>query len=617
MWHISTLTDVYCSEPTSGLDSKTAFEVISAVKAIVGSKRICLTTIHQPSQQVFDLFDRAILVSSGRIIYSGKASTVKNHFNSLGFKAMSGENPAEYLIKVCGDRAYTAEILQLEFQNSGYYTAPHPSESDMNFLELKRPRTSTSWTQFRMLLSRGWTTAIRDYASLKAETAKNVFFGVLIGATFFNNANISPPYLQSSATGDGGFAEPTSTLSNFLGIFYFAFIFLWFGNTQYIPSMCAMDRLYRRELAAGTYTPGPYTAAALLVRLPFQMLFHTIFIGIMYPMCGFDLSVQYFFYVYIILFFVSLISYFFSLAFAAKIGNAQIAFAVCPPFFFFFGLFCGYPILLSKIPPFWVWAPYISFLKWAFEGLLMNEFGSFDGDDDNTSVAAYYAFAGYNPNDSYWILILFLVGTAALVYYGMQKVSSKLMKVFIDKGPSTQPEEASTTNPATRQSFNLDDNGRLTMELDASGESRPEKKLLENRHSNRLSVLGRLSRLSQASGRSSTYRTEEPQRYESMRDKDFHNGDTSTQENVGMTIEIEALNYTVPHPKESGQQLRLLKDISVTIRSGCMTALMGASGAGKSTFSDVVTGRKTTGVINGSLLFNGEGKRAHMSVSSE
>lgn len=62
--------------------------------------------------------------------------------------------------------------------------------------------------------------------------------------------------------------------------------------------------------------------------------------------------------------------------------------------------------------------------------------------------------------------------------------------------------------------------------------------------------------------------------------------------------------YVVKTP--SGAKLELLKGISGFGRPRRLTALMGGSGAGKTTLMDVISGRKTQGEIQGDLLVNGE-----------
>ncbi|KAK3022678.1 hypothetical protein RJ639_047594 [Escallonia herrerae] len=80
-------------------------------------------------------------------------------------------------------------------------------------------------------------------------------------------------------------------------------------------------------------------------------------------------------------------------------------------------------------------------------------------------------------------------------------------------------------------------------------------------------------------------------------------------------ITFENVQYFVNTPKKMREQgfkqkrLQLLQDITGAFRPGVLTALMGVSGAGKTTLLDVLSGRKTGGIIEGDIRIGGYPKR--------
>lgn len=52
-------------------------------------------------------------------------------------------------------------------------------------------------------------------------------------------------------------------------------------------------------------------------------------------------------------------------------------------------------------------------------------------------------------------------------------------------------------------------------------------------------------------------------------------------------------------------QLQLLNEVYGYVKPGTLTALMGASGAGKTTCLDVLAGRKNIGIVTGDVLVEG------------
>lgn len=55
--------------------------------------------------------------------------------------------------------------------------------------------------------------------------------------------------------------------------------------------------------------------------------------------------------------------------------------------------------------------------------------------------------------------------------------------------------------------------------------------------------------------------------------------------------------------------MQLLVNVTGAFRPGVLTALVGVSGAGKTTLMDVLAGRKTGGIIEGDIYISGYPKR--------
>ncbi|KAL6645521.1 hypothetical protein ACP70R_017129 [Stipagrostis hirtigluma subsp. patula] len=84
---------------------------------------------------------------------------------------------------------------------------------------------------------------------------------------------------------------------------------------------------------------------------------------------------------------------------------------------------------------------------------------------------------------------------------------------------------------------------------------------------------------------------------------------------VPLSLTFENIRYSVDMPQEMKAQridddrLELLKGVSGSFRPGVLTALMGVSGAGKTTLMDVLAGRKVGGYIEGNILISGYQKK--------
>lgn len=71
---------MFCDEPTSGLDSFMALNVVQVLKHLTESGKTVLTTIHQPSSEIFNLFDKILLLAEGRVAFLGSPNEASAFF---------------------------------------------------------------------------------------------------------------------------------------------------------------------------------------------------------------------------------------------------------------------------------------------------------------------------------------------------------------------------------------------------------------------------------------------------------------------------------------------------------------------------------------------------------
>lgn len=63
---------LFLDEPTSGLDAFQANSVMESMKSLASNGRLVISVIHQPRSSIYEMFDRLLLLSSGRVMFLGK-----------------------------------------------------------------------------------------------------------------------------------------------------------------------------------------------------------------------------------------------------------------------------------------------------------------------------------------------------------------------------------------------------------------------------------------------------------------------------------------------------------------------------------------------------------------
>jgi ABC-type multidrug transport system ATPase subunit len=92
---------LFLDEPISGLDSSSAFEVITNLLSFMPLNMNIVAVMHQPRNDIFNLFDQILLLSKGgRLVFSGKRLLMMPYFEMLGFSFDPMLNPADQVLDI-------------------------------------------------------------------------------------------------------------------------------------------------------------------------------------------------------------------------------------------------------------------------------------------------------------------------------------------------------------------------------------------------------------------------------------------------------------------------------------------------------------------------------------
>lgn len=97
-------------EPSTGLDSGLANEVMIIVRDLARAGRVVVATVHSPTALIYSLFDDLYLLQGGKTIYNGPREGCKPYMEGLGytFPADGRYSVVEWLVEITAGSSSTA-----------------------------------------------------------------------------------------------------------------------------------------------------------------------------------------------------------------------------------------------------------------------------------------------------------------------------------------------------------------------------------------------------------------------------------------------------------------------------------------------------------------------------
>ncbi|KAJ6620338.1 ABC transporter [Mycena sp. CBHHK59/15] len=372
-------------EPTSGLDSVSAARVARVLHAIAHDSENpipVIASIHQPSSQLYQIFDSILLLSHGRALYAGPGGFAPaEHFARVAAGVappyQQGYNVADYLLEVASDppvgmfQLPSASSLPAEGDGSERGTAQ--VDEDTTLTEKRGERktegkmrpagrsmyAATFLTQFEYLCGREWKILRRDKTLFFTHVAVSCVLGVFCGGLYFQTG-ISIAGFQSR-----------------IGCLFFLGALIAFSSLSALYNVVEIRPLFLRERSSSYYSPAAWLLSRLLFDVVPLRIIPTIIVStITYWMAGLAHDAAHYFKFLFILVLYTLAMTLFNFLLGTFFYNGGIAILLSALSALYQMTFAGFFVHLNSIPPVLRWLQWICPLKYCLEALSVNEVGS-------------------------------------------------------------------------------------------------------------------------------------------------------------------------------------------------------------------------------------------------
>ncbi|KAH7863133.1 hypothetical protein Vadar_013734 [Vaccinium darrowii] len=570
----------FMDEISTGLDSSTTFQIVKFMRQMVHIMDVTMViSLLQPAPETFDLFDDVILLSEGQIVYQGPRENVLEFFEYTGFKCPERKGIADFLQEVTSKK----DQEQYWFRKNQPYrlvSVPEFARAFNSFKigqqiseELRVPYDKSrahpaalvtekygisNWELFRASFAREWLLMKRNSFIYIFKTTQITIMAT-IALTVFLRTEMKAGKIEDAA--------------KFWGALFFSLINVMFNGMAELAMTVFRLPVFYKQRDSLFYPAWAFGLPIWLLRIPISLMESGIWIILTYYTIGFAPAASRFFKQFLA--FCGVHQMALSLfRFLAAAGRTEVVANMLGSLtlllVFVLG---GFIVAKDDIKPWMIWGYYVSPMMYGQNAIAINEFlserwsGPINGSSEPTIGKTLLKERGLFVTETwYWICIGALVGFS-LLFNALFILALTYMKVPGDSKAVIVEE---------------DDQNNKRQKVSSNGEGIAMS--VRNPYANTSSTV--------SAG--------------------------NTQAKRGMVLPFEPLslafnhvNYYVDMPAEMKTQgieetrLQLLRDVSGAFRPGILTALVGVSGAGKTTLMDVLAGRKTGGYIEGSISISG------------
>ncbi|ETV87104.1 hypothetical protein H257_02102 [Aphanomyces astaci] len=550
-------------EISTGLDSAATFDIIKAQQSAARHlKKTIVVALLQPAPEVFDLFDDVILFNQGYIMYHGRGLDAVGYFEAMGFTCPPYRDVADFLLDLgttqqdqylaVGDGA-TVPCLPSEFASLFQQSAMHQAMVDC----AKGPASPQLLADTSSYMQQ--TPAFHNSFGKSVTHLIKRQLTVVLRNRVFIISRVMMTLTMGLLYGSSFYQVDPQLPQVVIGVTFQSLQFFIVSQIPNLPAILDNRHIFYKQRDANFFSTLSFVVAYSVSQIPFATLETLVFGNIMYWVSGFVMDATAYVTYMCMLF---LVSFAFS-AWFFFVGSASPDLHVAKPLAMMsvvvFILFGGFVIVEKDIPVYFIWLFWINPVAWVMRALAINQYTAPVFQNDTFDGFNYILALNQTMGDFQLRLFDFPTDTNWISYAMAFMLTCYVLLTFL----------SCVVLEAKRYHAHEHVHAPAALETDT------------------------------VDGYVSTPPT--PHTTDSI-SKDLS---AAVEVVVPVTVAFQNLGYVVPNPKKGESDLHLLTNVTGYALPGTITALMGSTGAGKTTLMDVIAGRKTEGTTTGDILLNG------------
>uniref|UniRef100_A0A8C4IB47 ATP-binding cassette sub-family G member 5 n=1 Tax=Dicentrarchus labrax TaxID=13489 RepID=A0A8C4IB47_DICLA len=187
---------ILLDEPTTGLDSMTANQIVVLLAELARRNRIVIVTIHQPRSELFRVFSRIAIMSRGELVFCGQPEEMVDFFSQCGYECPEYCNPFDIYVDFTSVDTRSSEREAATFNRMHEITSSYQRSAiyqnmlgkmeqslqwaDKPAIPFKSKESPNGAAKLEVLLRRTARNLSRDRMGVLMRLSQNLIYGLFV-----------------------------------------------------------------------------------------------------------------------------------------------------------------------------------------------------------------------------------------------------------------------------------------------------------------------------------------------------------------------------------------------------------------------------------------------------